>query len=451
MIKRFIQYTLILGSLYGTAAAQGANIPAVPEIGKTAPFFELKNIGNFPKKSVTSTSLKGRYVILDFWNKNCVSCVQSFPKLNQVHELYKDKLDLILVGTEEEGIKQMFQTFAVKQNLKFPFAYNYELYKGFVAGGGAPHTVWIDDKGIVQVISYGNELTKSNIEAFLSDKRFSFRDKSHAALAKRELNSYDYSTPFLIDANGGDEYKNNFKYRALITEFIPGTPKMGWPVNQLFRFPFGITQDSRVLFEGSESLEALYRFAFTGYLQWSNYDTIYKYVYPKIILEMEDSSLFRSADSGQYVYSLVAPKMHWSATYLMESMQNDLKRYFGYDARMESRIFSYLKIVATDKVEKLKTKGEKTSLKTDYIMYKGINCPLNSFFQSSLGKLNYWETLGKVPVIINETGIDYNVDIDVKINCTDWKDVQKVFKELGFEFVAAEKEFKVLVIRDRKP
>lgn len=53
-----------------------------PEIGKPIPEFQLENIGNFKKSKMATADFKGRFVILDFWNKNCVSCVQSFPKLN---------------------------------------------------------------------------------------------------------------------------------------------------------------------------------------------------------------------------------------------------------------------------------------------------------------------------------------------------------------------------------
>jgi thiol-disulfide isomerase/thioredoxin len=432
---------------------------AQPEIGKPMPAFELTNLGNYGKAKMTSEDFKGRFVIIDFWNKGCVSCIQSFPKLNKLHTLYKDKgLDLILVGTDEDGIAAMFDKFKQKQDLKFAYAYNMPLYKNSVPAG-APHILWIDDQGVVQAVSGGEDLTVNNVEAFLSHKPFKFRDRSHAAEANEALSKYDIQTPFLVKANGGAEYESKFKYRSLITEYIPGAPKKWWsmPFINQYGVPPGVPDkenNNRALIEVCTSLEELYLTAYTGMYQWFYTDkSVYNEYQPKIIYELRDSSLFRATrekEIGLYWYSLVIPKEKNNAAYVMESLQNDLYRYFGYHARLETRTFPILKVVATDKAKKLITKGGKTDAKSDHSMYKATNFPLDLFFASAFSYHNYWESGGKVPVIINETGITQNVDLDVKIVLSDWKDVQRVLKELGFELVPGEKEFKVLVISDPK-
>ncbi len=431
--------------------AQATSTKDAPEIGKAVPAFELTNMGNFSKPKMASRSFKGRFLIIDFWNKNCISCVQSFPKLNKLHKQYKEKLDLILVGTDEKGIQEMFNNFREKQNLEFPYAFNMSMYKTYVTGG-APHIVWIDDKGLIQAISSGGDLNEANIQSFLQGKKFDFHDLSHGAIAKQEA-AYDLSKPFLVNGNGSDEYNSKFRYRSLISEYIPGTPFKSWPDYNLWRqrYSTGTPDGKRRIFEVCSDLKELYTVAYTGWVQWGFGDKPYLDTYGGIVLNLTDSSMFETDkvnSSGIYWYSLIMPSERVTPAYVMKSMQNDLERYFGFRAVMETRKFPALKITAIDKAKALITKGGKTEKKGDHSMYSGTNVPLSDFFNSALSyHANFWENKN-IPVIIDETGFTENVDINVKMNDGDWNDVQRVLKELGFELVPAEKELKVLVISD---
>ncbi|ARK10533.1 TlpA family protein disulfide reductase [Fibrivirga algicola] len=40
-------------------------------------------------QSISSTSLKGQFVVLDFWNTSCVTCFKKFPKLQRFHTQYE--------------------------------------------------------------------------------------------------------------------------------------------------------------------------------------------------------------------------------------------------------------------------------------------------------------------------------------------------------------------------
>ncbi len=424
-----------------------------PEIGKPVPEFILSDIGNFKKLKMSSNDFKGRFLIIDFWNKGCVSCVQSFPKLNKLHESYKDKLDIVLVGTEEDGIRTMFENFKVKQSLKFAYAFNFPMYNSFVPNG-APHLIWIDDNGIVKAITPGTDLTSENIDAFLQRKTFSFTDHSHSYYAKEALKKYDLKIPFLVNGNGGgDKYDSVFRYRSLITEYIPGTPEHFF-YNSPLSAPgaLGTSDGKRQVYEVVASLKELYRVAFTSWLQWGYGNSIYNEVHPKIEFHLRDTSLFTASAknmSGHYWYSLVMPVERVTPAYVMNSMQNDLERYFGYNARLETRKLPYLKIVASAKAKQLVTKGGTLDTKVDHSSFRATNLPVEKFFESTLSYVNYWEKNGKVPVIINESGFKDNIDVDIKISSTDWADIQRVYKELGFEFVPGVREFKVLVISDK--
>jgi thiol-disulfide isomerase/thioredoxin len=63
------------------------------EAGKNlAPDFALKDMdGN----SLRLSSLRGKYVVLDFWGSWCVWCIKGFPKMKEYYEKYADRLEIL--------------------------------------------------------------------------------------------------------------------------------------------------------------------------------------------------------------------------------------------------------------------------------------------------------------------------------------------------------------------
>lgn len=73
--------------------------------GALAPTFTLKNIGG---KDFSLASLKGKYVVLDFWGSWCSWCIKGLPDLKKSYAKYKDKVEFVGVAcndTEEKWRK----------------------------------------------------------------------------------------------------------------------------------------------------------------------------------------------------------------------------------------------------------------------------------------------------------------------------------------------------------
>jgi peroxiredoxin len=73
-------------------------VKKIPWLGMAAKEFHYKT---FDDKDISLSSLKGKYVLLDFWESWCGHCIISIPKIQKLYEIYQAKgLNVIGVTTE---------------------------------------------------------------------------------------------------------------------------------------------------------------------------------------------------------------------------------------------------------------------------------------------------------------------------------------------------------------
>ena len=68
------------------------------EAGEMAPDFELPNLEGKPTKL---SSLRGKYVIIDFWGAWCIWCVRGIPSMKEAYSKYKDKMEILGVDCRD--------------------------------------------------------------------------------------------------------------------------------------------------------------------------------------------------------------------------------------------------------------------------------------------------------------------------------------------------------------
>jgi thiol-disulfide isomerase/thioredoxin len=68
--------------------------------GDVAPAIESVNTPD--GKAFSLASLKGKYVILDFWGTWCVPCIQGMPRMKEYLDKYKGKLEIVGVAKESD-------------------------------------------------------------------------------------------------------------------------------------------------------------------------------------------------------------------------------------------------------------------------------------------------------------------------------------------------------------
>jgi thiol-disulfide isomerase/thioredoxin len=128
--------------------------------GKAAPYFSLES---FDEKTIGSGDLKGKVILLDFWEVWCDPCIESMPKVIALRNRYRDR------GLEVYGItndlKQLSsaRAFVKQKKISFPMLIgNGQLKKDYQLGA-VPMYVLIDRKGIVRLVSAGYPLEMEKI------------------------------------------------------------------------------------------------------------------------------------------------------------------------------------------------------------------------------------------------------------------------------------------------
>lgn len=70
--------------------------------GKMAPDFTMKDLNG---KDFTLSSLRGKYVILDFWGSWCRWCIKGMPKMKEYYEKYKGKFEIVGIDCNDTEAK----------------------------------------------------------------------------------------------------------------------------------------------------------------------------------------------------------------------------------------------------------------------------------------------------------------------------------------------------------
>ena len=87
--------------------------------GVVAPDFTLNNINGNPFKM---SSLKGKYVVLDFWGSWCGWCIKGFPKMKEYYQKYKGKFEIL--GVDCNDTPEKWKAAVKKHELPWLNVYN---------------------------------------------------------------------------------------------------------------------------------------------------------------------------------------------------------------------------------------------------------------------------------------------------------------------------------------
>ncbi len=129
-----------------------AGRPVMTLKDKEAPDFELVSFDN---KSINLSKMRGKAILLDFWEVWCGPCLESMPKVQKLYDTYKDE-GLLVYGITNE-IKQLQPSKLLVKNrgINFPMLIGNEQLKKDYKLSAVPLYILIDKNGKVIFISEG--------------------------------------------------------------------------------------------------------------------------------------------------------------------------------------------------------------------------------------------------------------------------------------------------------
>lgn len=123
------------------------NLPEVVNVGDQMVDGDLYDVkGDLHHLS----EFKGKYIMLDFWSLGCGPCLQSFPELKEVSEMYKDSLEIVSISMDT---KKSWSDFVERKSLTGnqwnEFAKGTTGLAAAYQVKGIPHYVMISPEGVV--------------------------------------------------------------------------------------------------------------------------------------------------------------------------------------------------------------------------------------------------------------------------------------------------------------
>lgn len=394
-------------------------------------------VDNYLEDSINLADLKGKFIMLDFWDHGCISCLQSFSKMDSLQKQFADKIQIILVNKESSDATRNF--FAKRKKLKKP---NLPIISGdSVLAEQFPHHyvpyhIWIDSSGIIRFKAQSSIATAENIASFLAGD---LAGDQYEYKRERKYSLFDSA------------YLKNLEQYSYLSHWIPG-------IRLLNSAKKGYIQRTY----NCASVVDLYRAAYNN--SYATLDTVFSRP-GKVVLEIKDSIKYVRPKNGvgltnwlenhSYNYQLLLPQS--KAREIFKIMQTDLERYFGLGASVEKRNVSSLVLVRTSEINKLRSKGAETKKNFTWAderttKFGAIRGFINQDFAVFKKEFrNYIEFISGKP-FVDATGFNEKIDISFSGPVLDSLDLSLVRKELrkyDLDLVEMNWPMDVLVLKEK--
>ena len=435
MQKTILTIAMATLCLFSKAQSENAAVDVTAKgirVGQMIPNVQLNNIHNYKTKKAMISDFQGKLLILDFWATWCSPCVAMRPKMEALQEQFKGKVQFLSVTYQKaEEVLPFLEKLQKGKPSTIPEVMDDQVLRGFFPHVYLPHYVWVDHTGKVKAITGFDEITRSNIELMLSGA-------DNLSKQKKDLKTnYDGEKPFLINGNGGDG--SNMIYHSVLTGYTEGIAA-GW-VNYK-----ADSLKKRVMFRNT-GLSLLFAYAYGEGRIILGRNRIFLEVANKPALAYTDSLIPRNEwkRKNLYCYEMIVPSKSYLKTFTF--IKQDLTRYFPqYEAKTEFRKRWCYVLEWDKKNDVLKSKGGPAVAKFSPSGFKIQNAAISNLI-TNLNAI-WWQD-SPYPVL-DQTGIDFIVNLNVEADINDVNAVNNALNPYGLAFTLKETEVEVLVIRDKK-
>jgi thiol-disulfide isomerase/thioredoxin len=403
------------------------------KVGDPFPSIIATDVINYGDSLLRFNDLSCPLIILNFWNQGCEANMDAFPKLDSLQKIFKGELQLVMVNRERKDSTLRF--FSKRKRLVLPaipmVTGGEKLWKLFT-NSSIPYQVWIHD-GKVAYITNSYNLSRRHIEGVLAGKR-----------------------PVMINLPDEEGKQipewQRFLYSSSLSSCSKGRKDMGDTEGVI---------DGTLISLSSSCVSAVDLFI-KAYREYNKHafrttkevvldaDNPFRYTYPP-----QDDEIDEWKPQYSYTYQLVLPISLRKSRY--QFMQQDLKRYFPLEAKIEKRKIKCYALVRTGSLQALASKGGKRIdrlLPTAFLKDGDSSRYARNFpFSSFAAKVGQWIEYFLDMPFEDKTNYGGSIDIDLReadIDPFNLDELQKDFLRYHLKIVLSEKLMDVLVLKEKK-
>ncbi|TDK43344.1 TlpA family protein disulfide reductase [Algoriphagus formosus] len=410
---------------YSTPAQRGDSLSVGDQFPSQLVFSEVIN---HDSEELYVSDFEGKYVILQFWATWCSASSGSLPKAQQLQDKYQDQVQFIPVTYESrEKVEKKLDFYSSLRSLDLPMIVNERRLSALFPHISLPHLIILDPRGKVVAITGWQDMNEANLEELIATGSAGFRLKS------------DTSVPFSFEQNliSGNTHlpSKNIRFQSALTGYLPGVPGglmddredgahivlVNNPLLKFYRLAYtgrdlaNYFGPNRMELEGFEEDELTTRKSGLDYIEW-----------------MEEGNRVFS-------YELIAPP----GVDQYQLMREDLRRYFP-EIQAEIRIQKrkVWAIVLPEGKSYPQSTAERSYSFNPYEA-KLRNYPLLGLVY----QLNIYSLQRSPYPLIDLTGIDHPIDLDLKANFSQPEELKKALQEAGLDLELRETEIPVLHLK----
>lgn len=436
-MQRIFLHWILLVFCFKNSAAQNNMIKPL-EIGEYMPDISFENIVADGPKEKTFRQMKGKLVILDFWNVQCKGCLHAMPHLDTLQKNFRDKLKIILVTkNKQKDIDDLFS----RIKINFPYLASITedtLLNELFPHEGEPFQAWIDPDGKVRYLTSDYNATQENISKVLAG--------SEVGISNFQLqDSFDSNRPLINQASSSltdlvDSY--SFLVRGLQNR----------ERNTIIRIEKdSLSKKVTRITAINISILSLFNLAFNNSVYGYDKGTFRLDQNNRVAYEFDPEKLFVPRDfqlldewKNKNLVSYEIKVSQDSPFSIYDLMQQDINKYFAIEGSVEKKKIRCL-VLIDSLAGCIGTKGGEPKIQYLNKQLSIQNQPLASLAR----ELAFQNNDLNLPVVDGTTR-KQNVDVILDANLNDVQQLRKALRKYGLDLMPGEREVNVLVLSKKK-
>lgn len=154
-------------------------------------------------KTIRFKGLKGKVILFDFWATTCPSCIEGFPKMEQLQKKYGEDLAIILVNSKRnrdtpKRLKAVLDNYrrTYDYEMSLPSLLNDTVFTSLFPHYSIPTHAWVDREGKLVIVDKGNDNLEKRVKSLIAGEQVDVLEMGMIINADRSYN------PPLVDTVG---------------------------------------------------------------------------------------------------------------------------------------------------------------------------------------------------------------------------------------------------------